>query len=126
MTRARKKILVVDDSETVRSQAKQILSADYDCIFATNGREGLELALREAPDAILSDLEMPVMDGVALLRALRADPRTQSTPLVIVTTVTAVDRVNECRTLGCSGFVLKPLVKEYVLAKLGTLLRRTA
>lgn len=119
----RRRILIVDDSETVRTQSRQILSDTFDCLFASNGQEGLEIAIRELPDAVLTDIEMPIMTGVEFLRELRANPVTKEIPAIVITTVTAIELVNECRSLGCSGFVLKPLVKDYVLAKLGQLLR---
>jgi CheY-like chemotaxis protein len=118
MGTARNKILVVDDSDTVRAHVKDLLSAHFECVFATNGAEGMEKALKEQPDAVISDLEMPIMDGTELLRSLRAEQRTSHIPVIIVTTVTDIKKVNECRGLGCAGFVLKPLQQEYVLAKL--------
>jgi CheY-like chemotaxis protein len=95
-----------------------LLGGEFTCTEAENGAEGLKKAIEHNPDAVVADLEMPVMDGTGLLRALRADTRTQQIPVVIATTVTAVDRVNECRSLGCAGFVLKPVQKEYLMAKL--------
>jgi len=112
------RILIVDDSPTVLAQTLAHLTDDYDCLSAGDGKEALETALREGPAAMLIDLEMPRMDGSALLRALKADPRTRNIPVVVVTTVVAVDRMNECRALGCAGFVLKPVEPSYLRIKL--------
>ena len=122
MISPRRKVLVVDDSATVRAQVVQILSASYECVEAQDGRDGYDRALKERPDAVVADLEMPQMDGLGLLRALRQNPQTQTLPVVIITTVTAVEAVNQCRALGCAGFVLKPVQSEYLLAKLRRLL----
>jgi two-component system chemotaxis response regulator CheY len=124
MTTTRRRVLVVDDSATIRAQVVQVLSEEFDCIEAEDGRQGLTKAQTERPDAVVCDLEMPNLDGIGLLRGMREDARTRSTPVIIVTTVTAVDRVNECRSLGCAGFVLKPLQKEYLLAKLRQLMNQ--
>jgi len=118
----RHRILVVDDSPTIRVKMLELLSTSFDCFEAINGKDGFEKALLERPDAVVADLEMPEMDGIGLLRAMRADGRTQRIPVVIATTVTAIERVNECRALGCAGFVLKPVQKEYLLAKLRQLI----
>jgi CheY-like chemotaxis protein len=112
-------ILIVDDSPTVRMQISDLLSGAFDCVTAVDGNDGFNKAIRApSPDAILADLEMPGMDGIELLKALKNDPRTSKIPVVIATTVTAIEKVNECRALGCAGFVLKPLKKDYLLAKL--------
>lgn len=118
----KKRVLVVDDAPTVRAQLVQMLEKEFECISAENGAIGLEKALKENPDAVVADLEMPEMDGISLLRALRADKRTQTVPVVIATTVTSLDRVNECRTLGCNGFILKPVQADYLIAKLRQLM----
>lgn len=117
------RVLIVDDSPTVRAQTLSQLSNDYECLSASDGEEALAMALSDPPAAMLVDLEMPRMDGVTLLRALKADPRTRHIPVVIVTTVVAVDRMNECRALGCSGFVLKPVDAHYLQIKLRQLLK---
>jgi chemosensory pili system protein ChpA (sensor histidine kinase/response regulator) len=122
VTPPKKRVLVVDDSETARTQMADLLRGTYDCILAADGEEAIRRALSDSPDAVVTDLEMPRLDGIGLLRRLRADSRTQKLPVVIVTTTTSVERVNECRTLGCAGYVLKPVHKEYLYAKLKQLI----
>ncbi|HZH04214.1 MAG TPA: response regulator [Myxococcaceae bacterium] len=114
----RKKVLIVDDALTVRTQLVGILSGDFDCSTAENGQEGFEKALGLGPDAMVVDLEMPEVGGVELLRLLHGNQRTRTIPVIIATTVTSLDRVNECRALGCAGYVLKPVQGDYLLAKL--------
>ncbi len=115
---SKKKVLLVEDSATSRAELVTLLRDEYICIEAGDGKEGLERVRLDKPDVVVADLEMPVMDGISFLRSLRASPETLHLPVVIVTTVTSVDRVNECRALGCAGFVLKPLRSEYLYAKL--------
>lgn len=120
---SRHRILVVDDSSTVRSQIVESLRDYADCVEAADGQAGLEQVRALRPDAVVADLEMPVMDGVEFLRALRAEPAYQQTPVIIITAVTAIETVNQCRALGCAGFVLKPVDRDYLLAKLRRVLR---
>jgi two-component system chemotaxis sensor kinase CheA len=82
----RKKLLVADDSLTVRVLEKNILEAEgYDVIVAANGGEAWELLLKEGADLLVSDVEMPVMDGFALTEAIRASNRYKSLPVILVT-----------------------------------------
>ncbi|MFZ5468332.1 MAG: response regulator [Myxococcota bacterium] len=122
----KKRILIVDDSTTIRTQLVGELSSDFECLAASNGQEGLQLAFDQSPDAMVVDLEMPVMDGLDLLRSIKGDERTKKIPVLVVTTVTAVDQVNECRSLGCAGFVLKPVQVDYLKVKLRQVLARAA
>lgn len=125
-TSLKPRILVVDDSPTVRGQVTAALAATYECLTASDGAEGLQVAITEMPDAVIADLEMPNMDGVELLRALRGSQATQAIPVIIVTTVTNVKSVNECRSLGCDGFALKPVEPEYLRVKLRQVLNARA
>jgi CheY-like chemotaxis protein len=118
----KKRVLIVDDSITIRTQIQSTLSSEYECLTASNGSEGLSRALKDMPDAMIVDLEMPLMDGVELLTQLKATQSTSGIPVIIVTTVTAVARMNECRALGCAGFVLKPVDSGYLKVKLRNLL----
>jgi CheY-like chemotaxis protein len=120
----KKLILVVDDSESSRLHVINILSTEYECIPASDGQEGLRLAAAQLPDAVIADLEMPGMDGVEMLRALRARPETASLPVIILTTSTNVTAANDVRRLGCSGFVLKPVQPDYLLAKMRTVIAK--
>lgn len=122
----KKRVLIVDDSATVRSHILQALSTEYECLQASDGVGGLETARSSVPDAMIVDLEMPVMNGIEMLRQLKDDVRTKAIPVVIVTTVTAADQMNTCRALGCAGFVLKPVDVAYLTVKLRQLLARPA
>jgi two-component system chemotaxis response regulator CheY len=122
MAKKRHRILVIDDSSTIRTQIIECLKDYADCIEAVDGKAGLAMLRENKVDAVLSDLEMPVMDGLTFLKTARADEAFQKLPIIIITTVTDIDMVNQCRRLGCSGFVLKPVNREYILAKLSRLL----
>jgi CheY-like chemotaxis protein len=123
-TGQKKKILIIDDSATTREYIRSLLQNDYETLLAADGAEGLQVALAEKPDAVVADLQMPVMDGLGFLRAFRATPHGKDVPVVVATTVTSIDKVNECHALGCVGFVLKPLRVDYLLAKLARMVNR--
>lgn len=119
-------VLVVDDSPASRDDVSRILEPDYRCSFAHNGMEALKKVFTEQPVAVVTDIEMPIMDGIQLLRAIRADPRTSKLPVVVMTTSTSLDAFNRARAFGSSGVVSKPVDKDYLLAKLSSLLRDRA
>ena len=83
---ARRRVLVVDDSEVTRAiLARTLRSAGFEVIEARDGVEGAVLALRELPSVVITDLEMPTMDGFPLLRLLKAEPATAAVPVLILT-----------------------------------------
>jgi two-component system cell cycle response regulator DivK len=118
-----RRILIVEDSATVRAEIKQALSAEYQCLEAQDGVAGLDAALQLAPDAMIVDIEMPLMNGIELLEAVKKDARTHLIPVVMITTTAGSNYINDCRKRGCAGFLLKPIDSRYLSAKLKQLLR---
>jgi CheY-like chemotaxis protein len=103
------RVLVVDDDRATRILCTSVLQRDgFHVLEATNGQEGLELALDHAPDVVLLDISMPVLDGFGLAAALRADERTQDLPLIFVTAES--DPLVKAKALetGAHGFITKP------------------
>jgi two-component system chemotaxis response regulator CheY len=125
MPTGKKRILIVDDSSSVREQVVAALNGEYDCLSASDGEQALETTLREPVDFIVTDLHMPNMSGLELLRELRSQEKWDHLPVLVMTTETGLAEVNECRRLGCAGYVLKPLEKTYLLAKVRKLLADT-
>lgn len=117
-------VLIVDDSPAAREDVAKLLEPGYRCAFAHNGVEALKKVFADRPDAVITDIEMPMMDGIQLLRAIRSDTRTSKMPVVVMTTSTSLDAFNRARAFGSSGVVSKPLDRDYLLAKLGALLRQ--
>jgi len=114
----RKKILLVDDSRTSLFMEQMILQqGPYRLITANDGKEGVERALAERPDLIVMDVVMPRMNGFEALRALRAQPETRETPVILVTTRGEPANVEEGYAAGCSEYVTKPIDAEELLAK---------
>ena len=111
MTARRTKILLVDDTLTIRKLARVILGSDYDYVEAENGEQANLVARAEQPQLIVMDLNMPVKDGVAGLDDLKAEPTTRAIPVIILTSETEQSLRTRCVELGCAEFLQKPLDK---------------
>jgi DNA-binding response OmpR family regulator len=123
--RKNKKILVVDDEkDIVETIAYNLRRHGYDVAMAYEGTDALEVAFRESPDLILLDLMLPGLDGMEVARRLKADPRTSSTPLVMLTAKGEETDVVIGLTLGADDYVTKPFSMKILLARLNTVLRR--
>ena len=118
-----KKILLVDDSNTVLLMERMILShARYELCTARNGREGVERARAERPDLILLDVVMPEMNGLDALAAIRSDSATREIPVIMVTTRSEVECMETGFQRGCNDYVTKPVNSSELLAKVRDLL----
>jgi len=117
------KILTVDDSLTVRLVLAKAFRP-FDCIVeeACNGEEGLSAAIREKPDLILLDLSMPVMDGVTMLRKLKADPDLQSIPVVMLTAESDRESVFLVTQLGVRDYIQKPFREDHLLERIAKII----
>jgi len=116
------RVLVVDDSE-LQLQFEQALlaSEEFELIVARNGAEAIANARRYLPDLILLDIVMPVMDGIEAARALREDPVTAGIPIIMVTSQTEADYMENAFVGGCNDYVTKPVHKDELLAKIRSL-----
>ncbi|MBI9074745.1 MAG: response regulator [Desulfatibacillum sp.] len=112
------RLLIVDDSSSMRSIVKrtvQMSGFDVDRFFeAEDGKAALKLLDEEWVDVILSDLNMPVMDGEAFLAALRANPVFSQIPVIVVTTEGREEKLQQLRNLGARDFVKKPFKPEII------------
>jgi len=115
---AKKKILVVDDTEFNRDLVVQLLEEDYDMVIAENGEEALTVTEQERPDLILMDLGMPVMDGWEATRRLKADAELKSIPVIAVTSHAMVGDEIEARKAGCDDYLPKPIDDELLMKKI--------
>jgi two-component system, chemotaxis family, sensor kinase CheA len=104
----RASIVVVDDALTVRELERSILErAGYEVRVAVNGKEALELLLREPADLVLTDLEMPAMNGLALTESIRKHPTLRATPVVILTSHESEDDRNRGLASGADAYIIK-------------------
>jgi CheY-like chemotaxis protein len=106
----KKRILIVDDEDDIREVAQVSLElvGNYDVVTAANGRDGIERARLDQPDAILLDVMMPDMDGPTTLAQLRNDPVTHAIPVVFLTAKTQTLERAKLAQLGAAGVLTKP------------------
>ncbi len=115
----RKKILLVDDSGTILMMEKMILAHEpYDVVTAKDGKEAIQKAASEQPDLILLDVVMPHLTGFEVLKSLRADETTRTTPVIMVTTRGEATNVEAGFASGCSDYVTKPIDSVELLTKI--------
>src|ERR1700691_1125733 len=119
-----KKILEVDDSPTIRQLVKMTLSrAGYEVTEAEDGAKGLQKASAEAFDMVLSDINMPQMTGIEMLRSLRKLDQYKFTPIVLVTTESQPEKKAEGKAAGATGWIVKPFEPDQLLAVVTKVLR---
>lgn len=105
----KKTVLTVDDSRTMREMvAFTLKGAGYNVVEAGDGQQGLTAAGANKVDLVIADLNMPVMDGLTLIRKLRALPQYRTTPILMLTTESDDKKKQEGRSAGATGWIVKP------------------
>jgi two-component system chemotaxis response regulator CheY len=104
-----KTILAVDDSSSLRQMvAFSLKAAGYQVVEAVDGQDGLDKAKLQTVDLVLTDQNMPRMDGLALIKLLRALPSYQKVPILMLTTESSDDMKSKGRAAGANGWLVKP------------------
>jgi len=104
-----KRAMTVDDSKTMRDMvAFTLKGAGFEVTQAADGKQALSQLAGTKVDVIITDLNMPIMDGVALIRALRADPKWRALPILMLTTESEAAKKAEGRNAGATGWLVKP------------------
>jgi CheY-like chemotaxis protein len=118
MTERPRRILVADDDETTRIIYAFVLEhAGLEVEVAADGLETLVRAADRPPDVVVTDLAMPTMDGLAVTRQLKADPRTAAIRVIAVTGYQGALTEDEARSAGCDAYLVKPCLPETLLAE---------
>jgi two-component system cell cycle response regulator len=117
------KILTVDDSKTIRIILARLFRP-FACELheAGNGEEALAVAGREKPNLIILDYNMPVMDGVTMLRLLREDEDLKKTPVIMLTADSSSEIISTVARLGVRDYITKPFNEDQLLAKASRLI----
>jgi two-component system, chemotaxis family, chemotaxis protein CheY len=111
-----RKILAVDDSNSMRQMVIFTLkSAGYDVIDAADGQEALDIAKIQQFDLVLSDVNMPVMGGIQLIKELRKLSAFKFTPILMLTTESSREKKMEGKQAGATGWIVKPFNPEKLL-----------
>jgi two-component system, chemotaxis family, chemotaxis protein CheY len=116
-----KTVLTVDDSRTMRDMLMIALSgAGYSVVQAEDGVHGLEVLEGTTPDVIITDINMPRMDGFGFIENVRSDKRLRAVPILVLTTESDQAKKDRARTAGATGWIVKP----FDPAKLNDAVRR--
>jgi two-component system chemotaxis response regulator CheY len=119
-----KRILAVDDSATMRQLIRMTLTrAGFEVVEAEDGAKGLQKATAETFDMVLSDVNMPNMGGMDMLRNLRKMAQYKFTPIVLVTTESQLEKKAEGKQAGATGWIVKPFEPQQLLAVVQKVLR---
>jgi two-component system chemotaxis response regulator CheY len=116
-------IMTVDDSASMRQMVKATLqSAGYRVVEATDGQEALDYARDNVVDLVITDVNMPRMDGITLVSELRTLPSYRLTPLLLLTTESSQEKKMEGKRAGATGWIVKPFNPDQLLATMARVL----
>ncbi len=122
-------ILITDDSLSMRAVIRKVINLSgipvTECFEAANGRQALEILSRQWVDVIISDINMPEMNGMELLQELKKDKLFQEIPVIMVSTEGNRERIEEAERMGARGFLKKPFVPEELRSELYRILGLT-
>jgi type IV pilus assembly protein PilB len=122
----RRRVLVVEDSQTISSVVKYFLELDgFDVLVAEDGLAGLGMARNEVPDVIVSDVNMPGMGGVEMVKALREDPRMAQVRILMLTSEASIECETAGLAAGADDYILKPVEPRRLAARVKALLARS-
>lgn len=112
-----KKILIVDDSASIRQMVGFTLqSAGYDVVEAVDGRDAFEKSKSVQAQLVITDLNMPNMDGIGLIKVLRASALYKFTPIVVLSTESQNEKKQEAKSAGATGWIVKPFKPDQLMA----------
>ena len=116
-------VLTVDDSTSMRQMVKATLvSAGYEVVEASDGQEALDYARENPVDLVITDVNMPRMDGITLIGELRALPAYRLVPMLMLTTESSQEKKMEGKRAGATGWIVKPFNPTQLIATLKKLL----
>jgi two-component system chemotaxis response regulator CheY len=112
-----KRILTIDDSKTMRDMLLMTLAeAGFDVLQAVDGQDGLDVLGKERVDVVITDINMPIMDGYEVIRNLRKNPVHKTTPILVLTTESDADKKVIARDAGATGWMVKPFDPDRLIA----------
>ncbi|WP_226638087.1 response regulator [Brevundimonas poindexterae] len=106
-------VLTVDDSPTMRRMLRMALEkASFNVVQADDGVQGLEVLADSTPDVVITDINMPNLDGFGFIEAVRADGRYTGMPILVLSTESSMDKKKRARDAGATGWIVKPFDPE--------------
>lgn len=119
-----KQALVVDDSASMRQMVSFTLDhAGFDVIEAENGQDALDQMIDKTVNVVVTDLNMPVMNGMQLIRALRTQPKFKAVPILMLTTESQQEAKQEGKAAGATGWIVKPFNPEQLIRVVNKVVR---
>ncbi|OFX75680.1 MAG: two-component system response regulator [Bacteroidetes bacterium GWE2_29_8] len=119
-----KTILIVDDSESIREVVSFTLEgAGHSVLKGVDGQDALKLLDGKDIDLIITDLHMPIMDGISLIREVRQKEQYKFVPILFLTTESQTEKKMEAKEAGATGWIVKPFVPEKLLAAINKVVR---
>jgi signal transduction histidine kinase/ligand-binding sensor domain-containing protein/DNA-binding response OmpR family regulator len=115
-------LMIVDDDMELRAFIKTNFSRDYIVIEAENGNEGLAMALKNNPDIIISDIMMPVLDGIEMCRKLKTDIKTSHIPIILLTAKAGIESKIEGLDTGADAYISKPFTIKLIEVQINNIL----
>jgi len=122
----RKKILLVEDNPQILKLLHLRLNRSYEVIFASNGKEAVEISALHLPDLILLDITLSEVDGIQATRMIRENPRTSSIPILATAASISLRDREEIRTQGADDYIAKPFSYKQLLPHIEGLLKKQA
>ena len=103
------RVLTVDDSRTILAMLHHTLSnAGFEVLQAEDGKQGLDVLKTETVDVVITDINMPRLDGFGVIEGVRADPNHRATPVLVLTTESDAVKKQRARDAGATGWIVKP------------------
>lgn len=121
-TKAHFSILIVEDDTDILNYLSEILGANYKISTATNGRIGLEKAIKEMPDCVITDIMMPEMNGIELCKKIKTNTQTCHIPVIMLTAKTSVEQRVEGLAVGADSYIPKPFNVEHLKTRINKLI----
>ncbi|MGF1636147.1 MAG: response regulator [Cyclobacteriaceae bacterium] len=111
-----KAILIVDDSESTREILSYVLKFEgFEVFSSVDGLDALRVLSGRSIDLVITDLNMPNMDGFALIKKIRTMPQYYNTPIILLTIESSEEKKNKAKEVGANGWIIKPFQKEELL-----------
>lgn len=120
--RAKKTLLIVEDQKDIRLYLKVLLQKEYNLLMATNGQEGMDMAMKELPDLIICDVMMPLKDGFECCKEIKEGLETCSIPIIMLTAKVEEEDVVRGLEIGADDYILKPFSPLVLKAKVRSLI----
>ena len=118
------KILIVEDNYEISNMLQRILKPSYRIISASDGEDGLNLCQQEIPDLIITDLMMPRLDGIGMIKKLKSDPATSHIPIIVISAKSEEVDIVQAKNAGATSYIKKPFNQQILFAEIQQILRQ--